>query len=196
MPMNGIEKIAGRIISDARAEADAVRQEAEFSANEIRRQARQDADSLKAQLIQEGSTEAEALYARLVAAADTDAKKAALAVKQELLGSAFALAVDKLRALPDRDYIRLLASLADKASETGQEQLILNADDRDKYGEAIVTQANAISGKSLTLSEETRPIVGGLILSQGRIEVNCTLDALAAQSRTELSAEAAKRLFQ
>lgn len=194
--MNGIEKIAARIISDARAEADAVRQEAEASANEIRQQAQQDADSLNAQLIQEGSAEAEALYARLVAAADTDAKKSALAVKQELLGKAFALAVDKLRAMPDQDYIRLLASLADKASETGTEQLILNADDREKYGEAIVKRANAVSGKSLTLSEETRPIVGGLILSQGRIEVNCTLDALAAQSRTGLSAEAAKRLFQ
>lgn len=194
--MNGIEKIAGRIISDARAEADAVRQEAETSANEVRQQAQQDAAALKAQLIQEGAAEAEALYARLVASADTDAKKSALSVKQELLSKAFSLAVDKLRALPEQDYIRLLASLAVHASETGKEQLILNADDREKYGEAIVKQANAISGKSLSLSEETRPIVGGLILSQGRIEINCTLDALAAQSRTELSAEAAKLLFQ
>ena len=194
--MNGIEKIAGRIISDARAEADAVRQEAEASANEVRQQAQRDAAALKAQLIQEGSAEAEALYARLVASAGTDAKKSALAVKQDILEQAFALAVTKLRALPEEKYVRLLASLADRASETGKEQLILNADDRAKYGEAIVKQANAISGRSLTLSEETRPIVGGLILSQGRIEVNCTLDALAAQSRTELSAEAAKRLFQ
>ena len=194
--MNGIEKIAGRIISDARAEADAVRQEAEASANEVRQQAQRDAAALKAQLIQEGSAEAEALYARLVASAGTDAKKSALAVKQDILEQAFALAVTKLRALPEEKYVRLLASLADRASETGKEQLILNADDRAKYGEAIVKQANAISGRSLTLSEETRPIVGGLILSQGRIEVNCTLDALAAQSRTALSAEAAKRLFQ
>ena len=194
--MNGIEKIAGRIISDARAEADAVRQEAEVSANEVRQQAQQDAEALKTKLIQEGAAEADALYARLVASADTVAKKSALAVKQELLSQAFALAVAKLRKLPEEKYIRLLASLADRASETGREQIILNAEDREKYGDAIVQQANAISGRSLTLSEETRPIVGGLILSQGRIEVNCTLDALAAQSRTGLSAEAAKRLFQ
>ena len=194
--MNGIEKIAERILSDARAEADAVRQEAEASANEVRQQAEQDAAALKAQLIREGTAEADALYARLVASADTDAKKSALAVKQEMLGRAFALAVEKLRSLPEQDYVRLLASLADQASETGTEQIILNAEDREKYGEAIVKQANALSGRTLTLSEETRPIVGGLILTQGRIEMNCTLDALAARSRTELSAEAARLLFQ
>ena len=52
-----------------------------------------------------------------------------------------------------------------------------------------------ISGKQLGLSEETRPIVGGLILSQGKIEVNCALDTLAALRRSELSAEAAGLLF-
>lgn len=194
--MNGIDKIAGRILSDAKAEAESIRQKAEVTAKELREKADQDAAALYAQVVQEGRTEADALYGRLVASADTDAKKAALDVKQSYLSKAFALAVEKLRALPDADYVRLLASLADKASETGTEQIILNEKDREKFGEAIVREANALSGRSLSLSAETRPIVGGLILSQGRIEVNCTLDALAAQSRTELSVEAAKRLFQ
>ena len=194
--MNGIDKIAGRILSDAKAEAESIRQKAEVTATELREKADQDAAALYAQVVQEGRTEADALYGRLVASADTDAKKASLDVKQSYLSKAFALAVEKLRALPDADYVRLLASLADKASETGTEQIILNEKDREKFGEAIVREANALSGRSLSLSAETRPIVGGLILSQGRIEVNCTLDALAAQSRTELSVEAAKRLFQ
>ena len=194
--MNGIEKIAARILQDAQAEADAVRQEAERRASDVRQDAAHDAEALKAKLIREGDAEASSLYARLIAAADTDAKKSALAVKQEILGKAFELAVEKLRALPEKEYIRLLAALADSASETGSEQIILNPDDRAKFGAAIVKQANAISGKALSLAEESRPIVAGLILSQGRIEVNCTLDALAAQSRNALSAEAAKRLFQ
>ena len=51
------------------------------------------------------------------------------------------------------------------------------------------------AGTELTLSEETRPIVGGLILSQGRIEINCALDRLAALHRSELAGEAARLLF-
>ena len=62
-------------------------------------------------------------------------------------------------------------------------------------GEAVAAEANRLSGKALTLSGETRPIVGGLILSQGRIEVNCALDTLAELRKSELSAQAARMLF-
>lgn len=193
--MNGIEKVAERIRSDAQEEANAVKLRASEAASALRQEAEAEARAKKEQLIREADTEAEALYARLVAASDTEARKSALAVKQELLNEAFVKAVDKLRALPDAKYVSLLASLAVKASETGSEQIILNPADRAKFGDAVVLEANRISGKALTLSEETRPIVGGLILSQGRIEVNCTLDTLAAQSRSALSIEAAKLLF-
>lgn len=196
MPMNGIEKVAERIRSDAQEEANAVKLRASETAAALRKEAEQDARAKKEQLLREADAEAEALYARLVAASDTEAKKSALAVKQELLSEAFSKAVEELRNLPDAEYIALLAALAVKASETGSEQIILNPTDRAKFGDAVVLEANRISGKALTLSEETRPIVGGLILSQGRIEVNCTLDTLAAQSRSALSVEAAKLLFE
>ena len=195
MPMNGIEKVAERIRADAQEEANAVKLRASETAEALRREAERDARAKQEQLLHEADAEAEALYARLVAASDTEAKKSALAVKQELLNEVFAKAVGKLRTLPDAKYVALLAALAVKASETGSEQIILNPADRAKFGEAVVAEANRTSGKALTLSEETRPIVGGLILSQGRIEVNCTLDTLAAQRRSALSIEAAKLLF-
>ena len=195
MPMNGIEKVAERIRADAQEEANAVKLRASETAAALRKEAEQDARAKKEQLIREADAEAEALYARLVAASDTEAKKSALAVKQELLSEAFSKAVEKLRSLPDAEYVALLTALAVKASETGSEQIILNPADRAKFGEAVAAEANRISGKALTLSEETRPIVGGLILSQGRIELSCTLDTLAAQSRSALSIEAAKLLF-
>lgn len=194
--MNGIEKVAERIRADAQEEAKAIQQEASETAAGERQRAENEARALKDRLIQEADADAEALYARLVAASDTEAKKSALAVKQELLNEAFQKAVEKLRALPEAKYVKLLASLAAKASETGSEQIILNPADRAAYGEAIMAEANRISGKALTLSEETRSIVGGLILSQGRIEVNCTLDTLASQSRSALSIQAAKLLFE
>ena len=95
----------------------------------------------------------------------------------------------------DRErYVRLLSCLAQKASETGHEEIILNAADRAQYGEALMEEIRRL-GLDLTLSEETRPIVGGLILSQGRIEVNCALDRLAALHRSELAGDAARLLF-
>ena len=116
-------------------------------------------------------------------------------MKQELLSEAFELAWKKLRSLDGDKYVSLLASLAAGARETGREEIILNESDRERYGEAIAAEANRICASSLTLSRQTRPIAGGLILSQGSIEVNCALDTLLSLRRNELAGAAAGLLF-
>ena len=91
-----------------------------------------------------------------------------------------------------------LSELTDKIYAEGVEKGNAQAQEiiaqAQAKADAIVAEARK-AGKQLSLSEETRPIVGGLILSQGRIEVNCALDTLAAQRRSELSGEAARLLF-
>lgn len=47
----------------------------------------------------------------------------------------------------------------------------------------------------LTLSEETRPLKGGFILSDGNVEVNCTFDTLVRLQRAETAGAVAKHLF-
>jgi len=195
MAMEGMDKITARIRADAQAESDQLAAEAEAKVRVLRMQAEQEAKQIYDRLAAEGDAEAEKQYSLQVAAADTQARKATLALKQEMLTEVFRAAVKKLRAMDGKDYIAFLARLAVRASETGTEAVILNAADRDAYGAKIVAEANRISGKKLVLSEETRPLSGGLVLSQGRIEVNCSLDTLAEQQRSTLSAEAAKRLF-
>lgn len=193
--MNGIDKVAARIVADAQQEAAALKSQAEEKAAALRAEADRDARLLREELYTKGEADAEKQYQLLVAAAETEAKKETLRVKQELLGDVFRRAVGCLRAMEGERYVSLLASLAAKASETGTEQIILNPEDREKYGAAVVAEANRVSGRQLTLAEETRPIVGGLILTQGRIEVNCALDTLAALRRSELAGEAAGLLF-
>ena len=61
----------------------------------------------------------------------------------------------------------------------------------------VVTGASAILNGTgmLTLSEETRPMDGGFILSDGAVEVNCTFDTLIRLQRGALAGEVAKVLF-
>lgn len=47
----------------------------------------------------------------------------------------------------------------------------------------------------LTLSEESRPMKGGLVLSDGDVEVNCTFETLVRLQRGEMDREVAKVLF-
>ncbi len=61
----------------------------------------------------------------------------------------------------------------------------------------VITGASAVlSGAAmLTLAEETRPMDGGFILSDGAVEVNCTFDTLIRLQRGALAGEVAKVLF-
>ena len=68
-------------------------------------------------------------------------------------------------------------------------------------GAKAVKAANELLSKRgldgcLTLSDETRTMTGGLILKQGDIEVNCTVDTLLDLSRSELAARVAEVLFE
>lgn len=198
--MNGIEKITARILSDAQAQAQAIQAEGEARVQaigaEYEKKAREEYESLTGA----GTQEAEQRVQRMDRTARLEAKKDVLAVKQELIAAAYAQAKERVLALPLEEYGAFLARLAAEAASTGTEEVILNETDRARVGRQVVEKANAAAADrgipgSLTLSEATRPISGGLVLRQGDVEVNCTLDALLDQVRGTMDAEVAAILF-
>ena len=61
----------------------------------------------------------------------------------------------------------------------------------------VVTGVSALAQGTgmLTLAEETRPIQGGFILLDGKVEVNCAFETLVRLQRTEMAAQVAAALF-
>ena len=194
--MDGIEKITGRIAADASQEIAAIQAEARRQADEIAGRYEAQAQRESADILARGRRAADERVERLASVAQLDARKLELAAKQEMLSKAYDLALEKLVNLPDKEYVNLLADLAVKASSTGREAVIFSQKDRARYGKAVVTQANEKLGDGhLTMSEQSRPIQGGLILSDGDVEVNCTFETLVRLQRGEMDREVAKVLF-
>ena len=194
--MDGIEKITGRIAADGAQETEAILAEARAQADAIAARYDQQAARECEEILARGRRNAQERVERLASVAQLDARKLELAAKQEMLAKAYDLALEQLSALPEQEYVALLADLAVRASSTGREAVILSQKDRTRYGKAAVTQANERLGDGhLTLSEQTRPIRGGLILSDGDVEVNCTFETLVRLVRGELDREVAKVLF-
>ena len=116
-------------------------------------------------------------------------------------GETFSLAeceemAECLTGLPAAQYAEFLAKLAARASVTGDEEIVLNARDRAAVGEAVVKAANEkLGGGKLRLSERVGSFAGGLILSRGNVEANCTAELLVELCRGEMSAEIADMLF-
>lgn len=200
--MEGIDKITGRIASDARAEGAAMMEKATLEARELANKMVAEADAEMARLSAEGDRAAEARGERLKGMAEMEARKRLLAAKQEMISKAFDGAVENLKNLPEADMVKLISSLVVQASSSGKEQIVLSMADHTRFGKKVAEAANAAlkaAGReaSLTLSASPRPLEGGgFMLSDGEVEINGTFAALVAELRADLTSPVAKLLFE
>lgn len=196
--MKGIEKITARIEADAASEASAIRADSDQIVAQIRAEYDKKAQEAHDSIVREGEKENAQRASRIERNAQLEAKRAVLAMKQEMVSQAFSIAEKKLAQMPEADYVAFLARQVVQAVSTGKEEIILNAEDKAKCGAQLLEKANKTLGNrgTLTLSAETRPMLGGFILKQGDIEVNCTVDMMLELSRGELAAQVAEVLFE
>ena len=140
--MEGIEKITAKIAADAEAEVNRLQAETEEKVRAIGEGAQAQADRERQDILARGRKAADERLERLKSAAQMERRKLELAAKQEVVGEAFELALEKLCTLPDADYIALLTRLAVEASSTGKEQLVFSPKDRARIGKQVVVAAN------------------------------------------------------
>lgn len=197
--MDGIKNILDRIDQEIQQDIAAMHQEAQeqAAAREVHY------DTLIAQqtedILARGREEAIQHEERLVSVAMVDCRKATLAARQTLVSQAFDQALNHLVNLPEEEYIPLVAQLTASAAITGSEAVIFSEKDRARYGKAVVARANELLPKelagNLTLSPETRDMEGGVILSDGQVELNCSFETLIRLQRGTLDLAVAQVLF-
>ena len=193
--MNGIEKITARINADMDQEIAQLKAQTQQQCDAILSDSQAQAQRLSEDILAKGRKAADERLERLESAAQMEQRKLTLGAKQEVLGEAFALALEKLCSLPDEQYIALLTDLAVKAAPTGTGKLVFSQKDRNRVGKQVVLAANETTGGALTLSEETREIMGGFVLVDGDVEINATFETLVRLQREKLEKNVAKVLF-
>ena len=182
--MNGIEKITERIAADAQAEAERVLSSAREEAAKITAKYKAQADAEAADLAAKNAKAAVEREERLVSVAQMEARKVQLAAKQEMVEKTYALALEKLCAIPEEQYTQVLADLLAQASSTGREEAVFSAGDRDRVGKAAVARANEI------LAKRAAPDV-----SQGGSKVADLLSKVATSVTAKAKGTAALTLY-
>ena len=198
--MKGTEKIIAHIQADAKAQADAILAQAEKQCADIRGDYERQAKEVYAEKIRAGVQDCQDKADSVDRIARMEGKKTVLALKQDMVSLSFDKARELICALPAEQYVPFLAKLAAQASVTGDEEILLNARDRDAVGPQVVKDVNAALQEAgrpgkLSLSPEAGDFDGGLILRRGSIEANCTAELLVELCRAELSAQVAGALF-
>lgn len=185
------EAILERIISDAQAAADATVAEAEGRAAEIiaeaEARAARDRQGTSA-IIAERS---KAIADGKAAAARLDAAKVMLAAKRGVIDAVYARALEKLKALPQKDAVRLAEGLLLSYAEDGDELVFAT----NFAYKAQVLKLAVVAEKNLKNSGKTADIDGGFILIGKNSDKNLSYGALLALDREERQAEIAAKLF-
>ena len=199
--MKGTEKIIAHIENDAKAQAQAIIDEANRKAEEVRSAGEKAAQEAYDKLIREGKAECEAMLNRKIRMAEMEAKKEVLGAKQERVVETFAKSVSLICELPREEYAELFAKMAAKVSVSGTEEMYFCKNDKDECGQRIADRANellAAQGKvgKLTVAEEAVNICGGFVLIENGIELNCSAEMLVDRCHKTMVAEVANVLFE
>ena len=224
MAINGLNKITGKILSEAQAKADKILADAQAECNRINAEYAERAEKIRTEISSEAEKGGMEYVARIRSTAATSKRNLLLQTKSDLIDGVFASVLEQTRTLELDKYNEILVGLLSAAlieqiesedisrSLYGEEEalapesyeVIFNQRDRDRLGKTVVEGAQKhLSGKiapeklnRLTLSTQTANIDGGLILRCGNVESNCSLSILFAQLRESLESEVARTLFE
>ena len=186
--------IKKKIETEARQEADKLLQRAREEAGAILAEADLQAEKVRLAYEHRFQEEEPEVLRRRRIVAGMDVRRLELGAHREVIGKAFDAALDVLRALPAEKYGVLMTSLLENAMATKQEELRVGR--KEKVLTAAWLEAfNKAHDASLTLSPEKLSETGGFVLSQGRVDVNCTFDMLVHSLVEDLEADVVERLF-
>ncbi len=196
--MTGLEKMLSRIREEAAQARDEKLAAAKAQADEILAAAQREAEESCRRIAERTDAREKDLLSRADSAAELTRRKTLLAAKQEIIGSVTEKAYRSILDLSDEEYFSSMAKLAKKHAQNGSGVMFFSAKDLARLPadfEAQLSLALEGSGKSLTVSRETRNIDGGFILAYGSIEENCSLRALFDTDKEAIQDEIGRILF-
>jgi V/A-type H+-transporting ATPase subunit E len=192
------QQVTEKILADAKAEAEKIKENAQEK--EAAEQAKLDEqlNAYKKQTALIAQKAAEDKKAHLLAAARMDIAKQLLAEKRKILDEVFVQARQQIEKLTDEQYRRLMTKLMLEAVETGDEEVIVDENEKridQKFIQGINQQLAPSRKGNLRLSDERVNLGGGFILKRGKIKNNVSVEVVLTQARKELEIELAKELF-
>ena len=192
------EQVVEKILADAKAEAEKIKKEAQGKEAAEQAKLSEQLDKYRKQTELLAKKAGEDEKSHILAAARMDIAKEYLAEKRKILDEVFEQARRQLQNLPDEGYRALIKKLILDASETGDEEVVVDTNE-NRINQEFIKQINRELGPgckgNLRLSDQRQDLGAGFILKRGKIKTNVSLEVLLDRARKELEIDLAKELF-
>lgn len=129
MPMTGLEEMKAAIEEESRLECAEIGRRAQEQAATIREEAQAAAAARYQEIVLDARRECAGELQRAKTEGEMEVKRLLLRTKTELIDETIAMALRRLRELPDGDYFNVLQTLALSYARKGEGELLLSQRD-------------------------------------------------------------------
>ncbi|NIQ37718.1 MAG: hypothetical protein GTN81_03910 [Proteobacteria bacterium] len=195
-----IESLIGRIIEDAKKASSEIEHRALAEVETCEQMAEREVQGVMDAAKERAARSAEDRKQRMITMAQLEGRKEVLKTKQKLIEEAFGKALEKILSLDTEAYGAFLIRLILQANPEGDEEVLLNQRDQERFANGWVKDLNEHLTKNkkkgeMRIAGEFRLIRGGAVLRRGRKEINCSLESVLDSKRNQLEADVAGILF-
>ena len=190
-----IDAITEKIINEAQLYSDQQLLEAALEYDKIVREANLEAESIAEKTMIQSADDAASIINKVNSAAELEARKMRLEVKQRELTKALDSAIDRIANMDAKEYI---AFLCNAIVQTGvrEGELLLNEQDRKAIGRKLLKAANEmLTDGKLKLSAKTIDAKGGFIIISNELEIDSRLETMVYSIKDKIAGKIVAMLF-
>ena len=198
--MAGVEKIKEKILQDTDIKINEILEKARLQAKEIAEKANQKAAQRAKEISQKSVHEISEKKRIINSIVELEMRKDILSAKQKSIEEVFDKALERMNNLDGEKYEQVIFDMLMASVESGEEEIILSEDGKKKLSADFIKKANKAlesvgkKGK-LKMSDETRNISGGFILTGQGVEINNSFEAIIRLYRDEIEPKVAEIFF-
>lgn len=159
MPMTGLEEMKAAIEEESRLECAEIGRRAQEQAATIREEAQAAAAARYQEMVLDARRECAGELQRAKTEGEMEVKRLLLRTKTELIDETIAMALRRLRELPDGDYFNVLQTLALSYARKGEGELLLSQRDLQRLPADFADTLNGMlknQARRFTLARNTR----------------------------------------
>lgn len=185
------ESIVEKILSDARAEADAIVADAESKATQRLAKASISAENLRRETEAQTAEKAQSILEKRASDARLESAKIHLGEKRKAVDLVYKLALDSLVALPKEDAVKLAGILLEKYAEDGDELFFA---ENFKYADEV-SVLPVIKARNIKIAKSRLALDGGWKLVGKVSDKDLSYKALLSSDKDAYQADLARKLF-
>lgn len=194
--MSGVERIVGKILEDARIQADNTVIRAKEEALKQKQQLDQRQENRLVFEKERAEEIARREYDRILASTQLEGRKRKLAAYRESVDAAFDQALAILSSLPEEQYIAAIADLVTVVLGEGTNEIIPASGSISRDHQRLLdTIRKKAPGKTVVLSGERVRSSGGVVVRKGKVQVNLTFETMIRFRKEELEPSVMEILF-